>query len=62
MRKGPAVADDPTAEVTIQYPHTLETRTVPAGSLPGFTEYGWVVLDAAGRRKAQQPATPSKEN
>jgi hypothetical protein len=56
------VADDLTAEVTIQYPPTGETRTVMAGAVAGFTdEHGWVVVDAAGRRKAQQPTTPSKE-
>jgi hypothetical protein len=32
---------------------------VPRGALGGFTDHGWVVLDAAGRKKAQQPASPS---
>lgn len=66
MRKGPDVADDPTADVHIYYPHTdpekEDIRTVPAGALGGFTNSGWVVVDAAGRRKAQQPVTPSKES
>jgi hypothetical protein len=61
MRKGPAVADEDLLElVTIQYPPTGETMERPRGSLLGFTEYGWVVLDAAGRKKAVQPTTDSK--
>lgn len=56
--KEPAVADeDLTAEVQIKYPATEEERTVPAGAVSGFTNSGWVVLDAAGRRKAQQPTS-----
>lgn len=61
MRKAPAVADSPFDDVTIQYPPTEETRVVNRGAVGGFTNSGWVVLDAAGRKKAQQP-TASKEN
>lgn len=58
------MADDPTADVTIRNEATLEERTVPAGAVPFYTnpESGnWVVLDAAGRKKASQPATPGKD-
>ncbi len=58
------MADDPTAEVTIKYPPTEEIRTVPAGSLGGFTNHGWVVLDAAGRvnSRATSAANSTKES
>ena len=49
------MADDPTAEVTIRNEVTLEERTVPAGAVQFFTNSGFVVLDAAGRKKATQP-------
>jgi len=57
--KGTTVADDPTADVTIRNEVTLEERTVPAGAVPFFVnpESGFVVIDAAGRKKAQQPTT-----
>jgi hypothetical protein len=52
------VADeDLTAEVTIKYPPTEEERTVARGAVSGFTNYGWVELDAAGRKKAHQPTS-----
>jgi len=56
MRKGPAVADS----VTIRSPFG-EERRVPEGAVPYFTNQGFVVLDSAGRKKAQQqhPATAS---
>lgn len=59
------MADDPTADVTIRNEATLEERTVPAGAVQFFTNPqsgGWVVLDAAGRKKSSQPTTDSKGN
>ena len=61
------MADDLTAEVTIKYPPTEEVRTVMAGAVSGFTNHGWVVLDAAGRvntraTTAANTVTPSKES
>lgn len=58
------MAEDLTELVTIRYEATEEEKQVTRGSLSGFTDYGWVVLDAAGRKKAQQPAAPtaSKEH
>lgn len=48
------------ADVTIQKPTTLEERTVDETALPFFP--GWVVLDAAGRKKTHQPDSASKGN
>lgn len=62
MRKGPAVADDLSELVPIKYEPTEEVREVPRGALRGFTDHGWVVLDAAGRKKAHQPNHDSKGN
>lgn len=64
VTKGAPVADDPTAEVTIKYPPTEETRTVMAGAVSGFTNHGWVVLDSTGRvnTRATSAANTSKES
>lgn len=51
--------EDLTAEVTIKYPPTEEERIVPRGAVSGFTNSGWIELDAAGRKKAHQPAAPT---
>ena len=58
------MADDPTADVTIRNESTGEERTVPAGAVAFFTnpQSGFVVLDAAGRKKAAQPNTENKGN
>lgn len=50
--------------VTVRHPETGETREVFRGSLAGFVNQGFEVLDAAGRKKAQQPtpASEKKEN
>lgn len=57
------MADNPFDDVTIRNEATLEERTVNAGAVPFFTNSGgWVVLDSAGRKKAQQPTTPGKES
>lgn len=53
---------DPTELVAIKYESTGEVREVPRGALPFFTNQGFVELDAAGRRKAQQTTTPVKES
>jgi hypothetical protein len=50
------------ADVTIRYEPTGEELTLDETSVPGFVRPenpGWVVLDAAGRKKAHQPATTS---
>lgn len=55
--------EDLTAEVTIKYPPTEEEKTVPRGAVSGFTNSGWVELDAASRKKSHQVAAPTgKEN
>lgn len=46
-------------KVTIRHPFTREERTVRKGSVPFFVSQGFEVLDAAGRKKAQQPTTPN---
>lgn len=51
--------EDLTELVNIKYEPTEETREVQRGALGGFTNHGWVVLDAAGRKKASQPTTPT---
>lgn len=48
--------------VAVKYESTGEVREVPRGALPFFTNQGFVELDAAGRRKAQQTTTPVKES
>ena len=51
--------------VTVRHAVTGEERRVQKGSAPFFVNQGFEVLDAAGRKKAQQPATASdtkKEN
>jgi hypothetical protein len=55
------------AEVTIRYEPTGEELTLDETSVPGFVRPenpGWVVLDAAGRKKANQPspATTDKKD
>jgi hypothetical protein len=55
-RKGPAVADN----VTIRNEFGEEKRVPKAAVERGFFP-GYVVLDAAGRKKAQQPATASSD-
>jgi hypothetical protein len=48
------------ADVTIRYEPTGEERQIDETAVPFFPD--WVVLDAAGRRKANQPTTTEKKD
>lgn len=47
------------ADVIIRYEPTGEERDIDETAVPFFP--GWVVLDAAGRKKPNQPATSTTE-
>lgn len=48
---------DLTELVTIKNTSTEETREVPVGAAPGFTNFGWVQLKSNGTVNPN-PATP----
>ena len=56
-RKGPAVAE----YVTIRHRATGEELQKPKAAVERGFFPGYEVLDAAGRRKAQQPTTASSD-
>lgn len=46
----------------LRNPSTLHEREVPDEAVPFFVNQGYVVLDAAGRVKAQQSTTTASDN